>query len=82
MSRTLNVTPIIIPPKRAYRRAEFVGRRKALAEVARRVTQGRRGEDIELPVLNFWGIQGCGKSWLMRHLAQLYCGLGRVRGRL
>jgi len=79
MSRTLNMTPITIPPKRAYRRAEFVGRRKELAEVARRVTQGKRGEDIDLPVLNFWGIQGCGKSWLMRHLARLYRGPGRLR---
>ena len=82
MSRPLDVTSIAIPSKRAYRRDEFVGRRKELAEITRRVAQGKRGEgSMDLPVLNFWGIEGCGKSWLMRHLARRYRGRHRLTRR-
>jgi hypothetical protein len=69
---------IVIPPRRVYTKSEFVGRREELDAVKRRASQGKKGEDIDQGILNFWGIEGTGKTWLMRHLAQRYRGPGRL----
>jgi len=80
MFTTQRAQTVSIPPKRLYQHQEFVGRRKELGEVARRVAQGKQGKcSIDFPVINFWGIEGSGKSWLVRHLARLYRGPGRLR---
>ena len=42
---------------------------RGLDEVFQRVAQDKGCECIGLPVLNFWGVEGSGKSWLTRHLA-------------
>ncbi len=70
--------PIAIPRKRKYQPTEFVGRQDELRAVDQRVAQGKKGESIDYPVLNYWGIEGSGKSWLMRHLADRYRGPGQV----
>ena len=69
---------IYIPQKEGYRREGFVGRQDELNAVDQRVKQGKKGEDIDYPVLNYWGIEGSGKSWLMHHLADRYRGPGHL----
>ncbi len=69
---------IYIPQKEGYRREGFVGRQDELRAVNQRVKQGKKGEDIDYPVLNYWGIEGSGKSWLMHHLADRYRGPGHL----
>ncbi|GAB4535005.1 MAG: hypothetical protein Kow0063_18760 [Anaerolineae bacterium] len=79
MSTARGEKAVVIPEKRGYVREEFVGRRRELEEVAQRVSQGKKGDKIDLPVLNIWGIEGCGKSWLVRDIARRYRGPGRLR---
>ena len=79
MSARTSKAPVAIPEKRSYTNKEFVSRKRELAEIAQRVKQGKSGANIDLPVLNFWGIEGSGKSWLLHHIAQSYQGPGRLR---
>lgn len=67
---------VTIPQKRVYVEEEFVGRLDELSEVEQRVQQGIEGQKIDLPVLNFWGIEGSGKTWLVHHIARTYRGRG------
>ena len=69
---------VIIPDKRGYVENEFVGRDREKEVVAERVSQAKRGNRTGPPVLNFWGIEGSGKSWLLRHLAGCYRGPGEL----
>ena len=69
---------VVIPDKRGYVGNEFVGRDREKEVVAERVSQAKRGNRTGPPVLNFWGIEGSGKSWLLRHLAGCYRGPGEL----
>ena len=78
MTLTKEDNSVIIPDKRGYVEKEFVGRDQERAVVAERVSQAKRKEKIGPPILNFWGIEGSGKSWLLRHLAGCYRGPGEL----
>ncbi len=69
---------MIIPDKRGYVENEFVGRDREKELVAERVSQAKKGHRTGPPVLNFWGIEGSGKSWLLSHLASCYRGPGEL----
>ncbi len=56
---------------REYDPALFVNRERELELVARRVNLARAG-GLSDSIVNFWGIRGAGKSWLMRHVQRQY----------
>ncbi len=56
---------------REYDPARFVNRERELELVARRVNLTRAG-GLSDNIINFWGIRGTGKSWLMRHIQRQY----------
>lgn len=47
-------------------------RQPELERISHSVKQSLRGERIEWPVVNFWGVTGIGKSWLLKHVNYLY----------
>jgi hypothetical protein len=56
---------------REYDPALFVNRERELELVARRMNLARAG-GLSDNIVNFWGIRGTGKSWLMRHVERQY----------
>ncbi len=44
----------------------FVNRDDEFKKIRARVQQARNGA-VEEPIVNYWGIQGIGKSWLLQH---------------
>jgi len=57
---------------RNYRRREFTGRVHELNLVSERVQRTRGGEIADVQLINFWGVRGVGKTWLLNHLCDLY----------
>jgi len=55
-----NPTPSYDPDKFITR-----ARQPELERISHSVKQSLRGERIEWPVVNFWGVTGIGKSWLL-----------------
>ncbi len=62
-----NPTPSYDPDKFITR-----ARQPELERISHSVKQSLRGERIEWPVVNFWGVTGIGKSWLLQHVNYLY----------
>lgn len=61
-------------PTISYDPDKFIARARQpeLDTISKSVRQSLRGERIEWPVVNFWGVTGIGKSWLLRHVDHLY----------
>jgi hypothetical protein len=58
---------------RSYDPTAFVDRQPELEKISRSVRQAiGEARRIEWPVINFWGVTGTGKSWLLQHLHHLY----------
>ena len=56
---------------RAYDPKLFVNREAEMSIIARRVNLARSG-GLTDGIVNFWGIRGTGKSWLLQHIHQQY----------
>lgn len=50
----------------------FVNRDQEVSLVENKVEQGRLGISIREPLVNFWGVGGNGKTWLLHHIRNLY----------
>lgn len=61
----------IILLKDAYSPDKFVNRDDELRRVETRIAQVRNGAAIQ-PLINFWGMPGIGKSWLLKHIHHIY----------
>ena len=57
---------------RHYEPRSFVNRETELEIVAKKVRSAQGGTPISEPVINFWGVSGIGKTWLIRHIHHLY----------
>lgn len=55
-----------------YNPAEFANRQNIIDIVNLKVLQGVRKEQIDHPVITLFGVQGIGKSWVLRHLFWIY----------
>lgn len=49
----------------------FVDRARELQLVEKRIKEAQARSASE-PLINFWGVEGIGKSWILRHLRHLY----------
>lgn len=56
-----------------YEEDRFVGRTSELDTVKRRIRDARQYRELPYgQVMNFWGVTGIGKTWLLSHLDHLY----------
>lgn len=58
--------------KHEYDSRLFVGREEELARVARDVQTIKNQSMLVNPIVNFWGVAGIGKTWLLKHLEEKY----------
>lgn len=56
-----------------YQPELFVNRKRELELIEEKVEQGRLKIPISEPLVNFWGVGGNGKTWLLRHIQHIYC---------
>lgn len=54
-----------------YSHEKFVNRDNELNRIKTRIVQVRNGAAIQ-PLVNFWGMPGIGKSWLLKHIHHIY----------
>lgn len=52
---------------------KFVDRDEQLEFIEKKITPGKRGEPITLPIVCIWGARGIGKSYFLGELARRYC---------
>jgi hypothetical protein len=57
---------------RDYQPESFVARKTELKTIREKVRQAQTENMIVEPVINFWGVGGIGKTWLLRHLEHTY----------
>jgi hypothetical protein len=57
---------------REYNPGDFQDREEELEKVASRVTKACADNEINRSIINFWGIPGIGKSWLLRYIQEKY----------
>ncbi len=69
---TFEVDLATVQRQAIYSSDQFVGRQTELSLVKNKVEKLRQGEVELQPVVNFWAVQGSGKSWLLHHIAHLY----------
>lgn len=55
-----------------YSPAQFVGRDRELALVADKVEHAQAGLRLRAPMINFWGVGGIGKTWLLQQIKHRY----------
>jgi hypothetical protein len=60
------------PDSPPYNREDFVTRDDEEKLVASRVQMGRSGNAIKQPIINFCGVIGIGKTWLLHRLVEEY----------
>lgn len=58
------------PPQ--YDRSQFVDRNDELQMVEQKIRTLQRDELLVEPIINFWGVKGIGKTWLLRHLQDTF----------
>lgn len=68
---TSNKDKIVVLHREAYFPEKFVNREAELQRVKTRITQVRNGAAIQ-PLVNFWGMPGIGKTWLLKHIHYIY----------
>jgi len=62
----------IIESRRIYNSKLFVDRKPQLDLVEERVGSAYTNKFIPSPLVNFWGVKGIGKTWLLRYLNDKY----------
>jgi hypothetical protein len=70
------ITPVLsldrVQKSRPYAPAFFVNRDDELLEIDKKVEQLQAGGTVPDPIVNFWGVGGIGKTWLLQHLYHRY----------
>ena len=64
--------PVLGNLTHSYAPDKFIPRQPELERISGYVQQATRGERIEWPVINYWGVTGIGKTWLLKHIYHLY----------
>lgn len=67
---TIAVDILNIQQTARYIPQQFVGRQDELALVNAEINNLRTESFRSRPILNFWAVQGSGKSWLLHHIAK------------
>lgn len=67
-----SVNQELVQIHRPYRPSSFIERTKELETVSSKIRQAQTEEMIVEPVVNFWGVSGIGKTWLLQHLQHTY----------
>lgn len=62
----------VVRQPREYDQSLFVNRQGELRTIGEKMRQAQTGDVIAEPVVNFWGVGGIGKTWLLNHLYYLY----------
>lgn len=70
--RTPSLNLDLVRQPRDYRPESFVDRKTELETIREKVRQAQTENMIVEPVVNFWGVGGIGKTWLLRHLEYTY----------
>ncbi len=69
LAAPVNLDLVLHP--RPYQPSSFVDRVE-LETIRRKIRQAQTEDIIVEPVVNFWGVGGIGKTWLLRHLQHTY----------
>jgi len=62
----------VVEDRRIYNSKLFVDRRPQLDLIAERVDSAYMNKFVPSPLVNFWGVKGIGKTWLLRYLNDKY----------
>jgi hypothetical protein len=62
---------VVGDPRAAYQPRLFV-ERDELKLIIENIQLVKEGKAVKQPIINFWGVNGIGKSWLLHHLRQEY----------
>lgn len=62
----------LVTKPREYTTSFFIDRKSELDTIRNKIQQAQTEELIVEPVVNFWGVGGIGKTWLLRHLQHTY----------
>jgi len=68
-------TPVqvdLIRHPRNYQPELFINRTREADAIRKNVEQAQAGQRVANPIVNFWGVRGTGKTWLLRHLQEYY----------
>lgn len=74
MAKSIGVTSNteINDKKPSYLPELFVNREQELEIVERAIHAARAGLHVAAPVINYWGVMGIGKTWILEHLRDRY----------
>src|SRR5438093_11087705 len=71
----LPIAPVkvdLIRYPRSYQTDLFINRTREAEAIRKNVEQAQTGQSVTNPIVNFWGVSGSGKTWLLRHLQEYY----------
>lgn len=72
MTMNTRIDTEAIEQHQMYETTLFVNREPELRIIKEKVRQAQAKGIIEDPIINFWGIKGIGKTWILHHLHYLY----------
>lgn len=68
MSVLVESNPNLVQMHRPYKAGLFVNRQDEIKEIHEKIRLVQAEQTVSYPVINYWGIEGIGKSWLLHYL--------------
>ena len=72
MTHPASIDADLMHHPRKYHPSLFVNRETELQTIAQKMHQAQVESLVVEPIVNFWGVKGIGKTWILHHLRYLY----------